>query len=151
MSVGSTFKLYVLDVLYDKLGANSGEKVIRLKEKNQSLPSGILQDWPICTPITLKTLSHLMISQSDNTATDHIIDFVSRETLEKNASPKNKPFLKTREFFILKYGVDPKTREEYITGDEEAKRKILNRIEKLQVDKSEVSGDPSKPARVDTP
>ncbi len=143
MAVGSSFKLYVLDVLYDKLDSGSWDQVVRLVEENRSLPSGILQDWPPGTPVTAKTLSNLMISRSDNTATDHLIDFVGREYLAKNASSGNRPFLKTREFFELKYGAAPETQKKYLTGDREEKRQILDRIQSLQVDKSEVTTEPT--------
>ena len=52
-----------------------------------SLPSGILQDWPVGTPLTLQTLASLMISESDNTATDALLATVGREAVEEKLGP----------------------------------------------------------------
>ncbi|MFP3953719.1 MAG: serine hydrolase [Candidatus Acetothermia bacterium] len=76
MAVGSSFKLYVLDTLYETTSRDDRKEVIHLTYKHRSLPSGILQDWPTGDPVTVKTLANLMISQSDNTATDHLIELV---------------------------------------------------------------------------
>ncbi|MCF7876692.1 serine hydrolase [Candidatus Bipolaricaulota bacterium] len=139
LAVGSSFKLYVLKALYDKMGSDSWDKVIWLKKQNMSLPSGILQDWPVGTPVTVKTLSNLMISQSDNTATDVLIDLVGKEYLENQTNPKNRPFLTTVEAFNLKYGVDSGTRKDYITGNKKQKREILESFQGLQVSASQVT------------
>ena len=101
MAVGSTFKLYVLQALYDKLDPGSWKKVLWLKKEDISLPSGILQEWPVGTPITVKTLSNLMISRSDNTATDILIDLLGKNYLEKNTDPRNRPFLTTADAFLV--------------------------------------------------
>jgi hypothetical protein len=42
-----------------------------------------------------------MISVSDNTAADALLSIAGRENVEKFA-PRNRPFLSTREAFILK-------------------------------------------------
>ncbi|MGF7058138.1 serine hydrolase [Brassicibacter mesophilus] len=139
MAVGSTFKLYVLKALYEKIEAKdaSWEDVITLNKENISIPAGILQDWPFDTPITLRTLTSLMISISDNTATDHLIDYMGRENIEKNVSDINKPFLQTAEAFKIKYLLDQKTQQKYINGCEADKKEILNLLKDktLTVDK----------------
>ena len=139
MAVGSTFKLYVLQALYDRFESDVWDKVVWLKRKDMSLPSGILQDWPVGTPVTVKTLSNLMISQSDNTATDILIDLVGRKYLEQNTNPKNRPFLTTIEAFNLKYGVDSATRKDYMTGNTKQKREILESFQGLGVSASQVT------------
>ncbi len=139
MAVGSTFKLYVLQALYDKFGSDVWDKVVWLKREDFSLPSGILQDWPVGTPVTVKTLSNLMISQSDNTATDTLIDLVGKKYLEQNTNPRNSPFLTTVEAFNLKYGADSATRKDYITGSVKQKREILESFQGLQVSSSQVT------------
>jgi len=139
MAVGSTFKLYVLQALYDKFESDVWNKVVWLKRKDMSLPTGILQDWPVGTPVTVKTLSNLMISQSDNTATDILIELVGRKYLEQNTNPRNRPFLTTVEAFNLKYGVDSATRKDYITGNVKQKREILESFQGLRVSASQVT------------
>ena len=139
MAVGSTFKLYVLQALYDKFESDVWNKVVWLKRKDISLPTGILQDWPVGTPVTVKTLSNLMISQSDNTATDILIDLVGKKYLEQNTNPRNRPFLDTVEAFNLKYGVDSATRKDYIAGNVKQKREILESFQGLRVSSKQVT------------
>lgn len=109
LALGSTFKLYVLAALAEdvKAGRREWSDVVALTEK--SYPSGRLQDWPQGAPLTLHTLASLMISISDNTATDQLITVLGRERILKlmkdsgHSNPAaNDPFLTTRQLFILK-------------------------------------------------
>ena len=109
LALGSTFKLYVLAALAEdvKAGKRKWSDVVALAEK--SYPSGQLQDWPLGSLLTLETLASLMISISDNTATDQLIAVLGRERILKlmkdsgHADPAaNDPFLTTRELFVLK-------------------------------------------------
>lgn len=120
LAVGSTFKLFVLDALQRKIaaGEHQWDDVITLKNEWKSLPSGFLQTWPAGSQLTLESLATLMISQSDNTATDHVFNLVGRDAVEDafrsyvngesegqsdtRAKERNHPFLTTREFFVLK-------------------------------------------------
>ncbi|MGD1895871.1 MAG: serine hydrolase [Phormidesmis sp.] len=103
LAVGSTFKLLILQVLQQQI--TSGERqwadVVTLRDDWKSLPSGFLQDWPADSALTIESLATLMISQSDNTATDHLLNLVGREAVEQ-LSERNRPFLSTREAFVLK-------------------------------------------------
>lgn len=109
LALGSTFKLYVLAALADdvRAGKRRWDDVAALTEK--SYPSGQLQDWPKGAPVTLHTLASLMISISDNTATDQLIAVLGRSRILRlmadsgHADPaSNDPFLTTRELFVLK-------------------------------------------------
>lgn len=112
MPIGSTFKLYVLGALAEqiRLGRRRWDDVVLLDSSVRSLPSGILQTWPHGSPLTLHTLATLMISLSDNTATDVLIHEIHQDTIERmqsrmghsNAS-LNIPFLTTRDMFLLKF------------------------------------------------
>ena len=84
LAVGSTFKLLILQELQDQIAAGQHQwtDVIPLKEEWKSLPSGILHTWPTGSQLTLESLATLMISQSDNTATDHLLNIVGRKTVE---------------------------------------------------------------------
>ncbi|MGQ9871393.1 serine hydrolase [Leptodesmis sp.] len=55
-----------------------------------------MQTWPDDSLLTVQSLAPLMISQSDNTVTDHLIHLVRREAIEAIA-PCHRPFLSTRE------------------------------------------------------
>ncbi|MEL6902914.1 MAG: serine hydrolase, partial [Cyanobacteria bacterium J06606_4] len=87
-------------------GERQWDEVVSLREEWKSLPSGFLQTWPAGSQLTIETLATLMISQSDNTATDHLLNLVGRDVVEA-LSERNQPFLTTREAFVLK---DPANR-----------------------------------------
>jgi beta-lactamase class A len=109
LALGSTFKLYVLAALAEdvKAARRQWSDVVPLSEK--SFPSGQLQNWPEGSPVTLHTLASLMISISDNTATDQLITGLGKDRILKlmaasgHSNPgANDPFLTTRELFVLK-------------------------------------------------
>lgn len=110
-AIGSTFKLYVLSALAQSIaaGERSWHDVVPLNQR--SYPSGQLQEWPQGAPVTLYTLATLMISISDNTATDQLIVKLGRDAVEAelvaagHSHPEMSiPFLTTRELFVLKSG-----------------------------------------------
>ncbi|MBE7382792.1 MAG: serine hydrolase [Leptolyngbya sp. SIO1E4] len=103
LAVGSTFKLAVLAALRQQIESDqrSWGDVVELRPEWKSLPSGFLHTWPDGTQLTLETLATLMISMSDNTATDALIHVLGRASIEAYTL-RNRPFLTTREFFILK-------------------------------------------------
>jgi beta-lactamase class A len=109
LAVGSSFKLAVLEALRQQIEAGRrrwGDSV-PLRPEWKSLPSGTLQNLPDGTPLSLEQYATQMISISDNTATDALINIVGRAEVEKIA-PRNRPFLTTREAFVLK---NPQNRE----------------------------------------
>ncbi|MFE4107142.1 serine hydrolase [Almyronema epifaneia] len=129
LAVGSAFKLIVLQALRQQIesGQQRWHTVVRLQPAWRSLPSGILQTWPTDSPITLQTLATLMISLSDNTATDALIHLVGQAALT-TLSPRNQPFLTTRQFFILK---DPQNRallERYRQGNLAIQQQVLDHL-----------------------
>ncbi len=126
LAVGSTFKLAVLAALRQQIaaGERSWDDVVYLDEAWRSLPSGILQDWPAGSPVTLHTLAALMISVSDNTATDALIHIVGRENVEAFAL-RNRPFLMTRELFVLKNPVNEDALNRWRAADEAGRRSVL--------------------------
>jgi beta-lactamase class A len=132
LGVGSAFKLEVLHVLQAQIagGDRHWEEGVPLQPEWKSLPSGILQDWPAGTTITLETLASLMISLSDNTATDALIHLVGREALEAR-SPRNRPFLTTRELFVLKDPANVALLEDYRQGTEGDRRRVLTQVADL--------------------
>lgn len=108
-AIGSTFKLYVLAALSRAIdeGRLAWDDVVTLDAK--SFPSGVMQTWPDGAPVTVQTAATLMISISDNTATDTLLRLVGRERVEDflrrtghSAPERSLPFLTTRELFLLK-------------------------------------------------
>lgn len=129
LGVGSAFKLAVLAALMDDIdaGDRAWEDVVTLDPALRSLPTGILQTWPAGTPLTLATLANLMISASDNTATDALIALLGRERIEAE-TPRNTPFLTTADMFRLKAVGNEALAAEWIDGDVVARRDLLDQL-----------------------
>ncbi|WP_120078582.1 serine hydrolase [Aurantiacibacter odishensis] len=143
-AIGSTFKLYVLSALARSIaaGERDWEDVVPLSVR--SYPSGVSQDWSQGSPVTLHTLATLMISISDNTATDQLIAVLGRDAVEAevvasgHADPHAMlPFLTTRELFVLKSGdeIDP---EEYRGADITWRREALASLAGIERDEAQV-------------
>ncbi|MWD26210.1 hypothetical protein E0K89_001820 [Aquicoccus sp. SCR17] len=122
LAVGSAFKLGVLAALRAEIdeGERDWSDVERLQAHDISLPSGLLQTMPAGAPLTLHTAAALMISQSDNTATDFLIDVLGRGPVKKVLDVPS--LLTTREFFSLK--ADLGLREPYLAAAPEDREEI---------------------------
>lgn len=114
LAIGSTVKLYVLLAVVDRIlaGKLHWDDEIAVRDDWKSLPSGITQDDPAGTKLTVRTLAERMISISDNTATDHLLYTVGRRAVEAavrasgHAAPaRDTPLLSTRELFLFKLGM----------------------------------------------
>ncbi|MEL6554936.1 MAG: serine hydrolase [Cyanobacteria bacterium J06621_11] len=130
LAVGSTFKLLVLAELDAQIAAGKHQwnEVVTIKDEWKSLPSGFLQTWPAGSMVTLESLATLMISQSDNTATDHLLNIVGLEAVEARTG-RNQPFLTTREAFVLKDPANRSLLRRWRRRDE--KRSILSALAAL--------------------
>lgn len=134
LALGSGFKLFVLSALHQAIldGDLEWESVVRLDPARKSLPSGILQQWPDNAPLTIHSLASLMISRSDNTATDALIHIVGRDKVEAtvkhlavSSAARNLPFLTTLELFQLKHEPEGPFTSSYLLADESERRAIL--------------------------
>jgi beta-lactamase class A len=123
MPLGSAFKLYVLDALAQQIasGKLSWIKPVTVTSGAKSLPSGELQNEPNGTRLPVETVASDMISISDNTAADMLIDLVGRSSVEAAlkssgaADPAlDVPFLTTRELFVLKLDDWPVLAQRYL-------------------------------------
>lgn len=139
MAVGSAFKLAIAAALKDQVNAGllAWDDVILLEEENKSLPSGILQTWPTGTPMTVESLAALMISLSDNTATDALLHLAGRENVEMYTT-FSKPMLTTREAFTLKDPAHSEMLATYRQGDVEQKRAVLEQLSDLPLPDSSI-------------
>ncbi|MCU0729548.1 MAG: class A beta-lactamase-related serine hydrolase [Sphingopyxis sp.] len=137
LAIASTFKLAVLGALDADIrrGRSRWSDVVRLQSR--SLPSGITQDWPRGSPLTLHSLATLMISMSDNTATDALITHIGRERIEDFArrhgglsGPHAFPMLTTREAVQLKETGDNPARLRWLGAQtEDDRRAILDALD----------------------
>lgn len=130
-ALASAFKLYVLGALIRE--HLPWDQTLALEARARSFPSGILQDWNPGTSLTLESLATLMISLSDNTATDQLIYFLGRSKLGEafrsmgNLQPERSwPYLTTRETFVFE--ADPKLAQRYLDTPPEAKVEFLDRV-----------------------
>jgi beta-lactamase class A len=132
-AIGSAFKLWVLAEASRATAA--GERrwsdVVPLGQK--SLPSGMTQNWPSGSLVTLQTLATLMISISDNTATDTLARALGRSKVDAavvmtgHSRPDlTTPVLTTNEAFALKIDANADLRRAFVGGSIAERRKILN-------------------------
>ena len=132
--IGAAFKLYVLDALGHAVasGRVRWNQPLTVTAQLKSLPAGELQDEPDGTRVSVLDTAAAMMSLSDNTATDMLINLVSRSAVEATlsstgmASPAlDKPLLTTREIFVLKLSQWPALATRYVTADESSRRALL--------------------------
>jgi hypothetical protein len=133
MAVGSAFKLYILRALEQKIsrGKAGWEDTVRLRAEWMSTGGGILQNWPVGSPVTLHTLASLMISISDNTATDQLLHTLGRGEVEAVAPTRMRPFLSTLEMIKLKWTAGGAQGRAYAAAAQDKKREILSRLESI--------------------
>lgn len=129
LAIGSAFKLAILTALQGQIdaGEHDWDEVVALDPALKSLPGGMIQDWPNGSPLTIHTLATLMISISDNTATDVLLHLVGREVVEEYAGD-NRPLLSTKELFKLKATPNADLLEQYLADDEAEKRAVLDQL-----------------------
>lgn len=130
LAIGSSFKLIILAELSRQVQAGQHRWNAVVPIDRHSLPSGILQDFPLGSPVTLHTLAGLMISRSDNTATDILLRLAGRENVERmmarmnlSQQARNRPMLSTIELFQLKASAE--ARAAWLAADEVGRRRIL--------------------------
>jgi len=132
--IGAAFKLYVLDALGTAVasGVVRWNQPLTVTARLKSLPAGELQNDPDGTRVSVLDTAAAMMSLSDNTATDMLINLVGRSAVEAAlsttgmASPAlDRPLLTTREIFVLKLQQWPALAQRYIAADEPSRRALL--------------------------
>ncbi len=132
LPLGSVFKLYVLGAVAAAVAAGdvTWDQPIEMRDERDSLPSGITQDEPIGTTLSVRELAQRMIEISDNTATDYLIELVGRDAVEAAVADLGHsdpaitlPFLTTRELFTIKADTDLLAR--YAAADTAERRELL--------------------------
>ncbi len=136
MPTGSAFKLYVLGAVADGVagGKLRWSQPLTVTDAVRSLPSGKLQDAPAGTRVSVQQAALGMISISDNTATDLLMQAVGRAAVEAQQQvmghhdpAQNRPFLTTRELFQLAWGT-PNRRPAWTAADERGRRALLGTL-----------------------
>lgn len=126
MPLGSAFKLWVLAEAARQVaaGRHRWDEVVPVGPP--SLPSGMLQSWPAKTPVTLQTLATLMISISDNTATDTLMRVLGHDGIDAIAARFGgaTPVPTTREAFAIK--ADAALTKRWTASDAAGRRALLD-------------------------
>jgi beta-lactamase class A len=124
--LGSEFKLFVLGALAHEVatGRVSWRQELTVEPALQSIGnaqgSGSLEFSPAGTEVSVQEAATKMISISDNTAADMLINLVGRSGVESQVrhwsshAPLDDPFLTTRELFLLHYVNYPTLANEYL-------------------------------------
>lgn len=134
LAIGSSFKLYVLGELARQVAAGEAnwDEPLPIRNDLRSQPSGDLRLETAGARFSLAYFAEQMISQSDNTATDHLITRLGRTNVEAmfaamgHAHPgRNVPLLLTREWFALKLRYSLKAIDAFVRGSQAEKRAFL--------------------------
>ncbi len=157
-AIASAFKLWVLAeaARQVQVGERHWSDVVPLGPR--SLPSGLTQDWPTGAPMTLHSLATLMISMSDNTATDTLMRTLGRRRIDDavvqsghSAPRKTLPVLTTLEAFALKMASNRDLRDQWQHGDPEQRRQMLQRsASRLGMSAIELRQFAAKPLAIDS-
>ncbi|WP_336206180.1 serine hydrolase [Nonomuraea sp. LPB2021202275-12-8] len=135
--LGSMFKLYVLGTVAERIrsGAFGWDTALTITPELKSLPTGQLQDRPDGSKVTVLEAAKLMISISDNTATDLLIHKVGKKAVERTMRAwtgendrRNVPLLTTRELFALKGADHPRLARRYLSMDDAKQRAYLAKV-----------------------
>ena len=134
LSIASSFKLYVLAELGRQIGSGkaSWDEPLAIRDDLRSLPNGLMRLEATGATFPIRHFAEQMISDSDNTATDHLIARLGRRNIERafarygNATPdRNIPLLMTREWFAMRMRLTAPEIEGYLAQDVAGKRAFL--------------------------
>ncbi len=130
---GSMFKLWVLATLGRAVrdGEASWDETVPVTDEHRSSPDGEIYTRANGTEVSLRELADLMISISDNTATDLLMARLGRSRIESTLTElgistvsRNIPFPDTAELFKLKF-VHPDLGRRYLALDDPGQRRAL--------------------------
>jgi hypothetical protein len=152
LAIGSAFKLWILAELSRQVQAGERRWGDVVPIDRRSFAGGTLHAWPQGAPVTLHTLASLMISISDNSATDVLLHVLGREAVERmmtrigiEAAARNRPLLSTLELAAIKTGPAPALNL-WLQADEAGRRQILARdyagFDPARIDISRFTGAP---------
>ena len=152
LAIGSAFKLWILAELSRQVraGTRRWSDVVALDRR--SIAGGTVAGWPPGSPVTLHTLAALMISTSDNSATDMLLHTLGRENVERMmatigvaAAARNRPLLSTLELAAIKTAPAPAINL-WLQADEAGRRRLLasayGAVDPARIDVGRFSGNP---------
>lgn len=157
LAIGSTYKLFILAELSRQVQAGQRRWSDVIAVGRRSISGGTVGSLPRGAPITLHTLASLMISISDNSATDILLHHLGRENVERMMAmmgvrdpARNRPLLTTLELGLLKTA--PATAFNlWRRADEATRRRLLaNDYAAIDPSRIDVSIFAGNPVRIDS-
>jgi beta-lactamase class A len=157
LATGSTVKLFILGELSRQVQAGQRRWSDVVPVDRRSISGGTVAGLPRGAPITLHTLASLMISVSDNTATDILLHVLGRENVERTMAAmgvrdpaRNRPLLSTLELTLLK-AAPANAYSLWLQADEATRRQLLaNSYAATDIDGVDISVFAGNPVRIDT-
>lgn len=159
LAIASTFKVYVLGELARQVQAGlvGWDDPVTLTDDLRSMPSGDLAWVPAGQQVSVRQLAEAMMWHSDNTATDHLIGRLGRESVERafgaygHADPAaNQPLLLTRELFAIKMWQPTEWITQYVAASHEERRAMLaGQIDPMRIDPAGGWGKWNGPTAID--
>jgi beta-lactamase class A len=157
MATGSTFKLFILAELSRQVQAGQRRWSDVVTVDRSSIGGGTIGGFPRGAPVTLHTLASLMISISDNSATDILLHSLGRENVERMMATmgvrdpaRNRPLLSTLELAMLK-AAPATSLALWQQADESTRRQILaNDYAATDASRIDISLFAGNPLRIDT-
>ncbi len=147
--IASGFKLWVLAEAARSVNAKERRWADVIPLGAASLPSGITQSWPKGAPMTLHSLAVLMISISDNSATDTLIYSLGRARVDAAVAmtghmrPNTSvPVLTTIEAFALKMDAAGTDRQQYLRAKTPGERALMLRHSASRLTRDRVQAAP---------
>lgn len=159
LAIASVFKLYVLGELARQVQAGTVDwnDGVVLSDSLRSMPSGDYAYERAGSIANVQSLAEAMIWRSDNTATDHLIDHLGRENVERafaaygHSDPAaNFPLLMTREMFGIKMSQSAQWMESYMSvSDEEQARLLAEDIDPMTINPTAGWGNWNGPTAIE--
>ena len=160
--LASEFKLFVLGALAHQIAAGhvtwKQELTVesRLRSSGNPVGSGSLQFVPTGTRVSVRETATKMISISDNTAADMLINLVGQPALESQVrqwskDPQlNSPFLTTRQMLLLHYANFPALANAYLARVPSKRQAFLNSaVDPLALSEAQGSSEPRDVDRIE--
>lgn len=157
LATGSTFKLFILGELSRQVQAGQRHWSDVVNVDRSSIGGGTIAGFPRGAPVTLHTLASLMISISDNSATDILLHVVGRENVERMMAAmgvrdpaRNRPLLSTLELGLLK-AAPATSLALWLQADEATRRQLLaNDYAATDASRIDIALFAGNPVRIDS-
>ena len=136
LPLASIFKLYVLYAVAEavKAGTVSWNDQLTITDEGKTVGSSAFDSMPAGSRISVRTAAGKMIANSDNMATDLLIDRVGTQAVEQALADAGHhdpasmtPFPTMHELFSIGWG-EPDLREQWKNADQQSRARLLEEV-----------------------